>query len=110
MSTVLAALVVISAVPVIVMLGCTMDMSSSGGTCSHAMEMFSSACGGTYVLSQQAMGVLASGLSTIIFALLAVFMMAVFVMAPAARSRAFVLMPANPPPPPECPLGVRLTL
>ena len=111
MSTLLAAFVVISAVPVIVMIGCTMNMSALGTSCTHGMEVLSSACGGTYVLMQNAAAaVVTSGFSALLFALLAIFMMAAFVMAPEARSRAFVLVPANPPPPPEDPLGVRLTL
>ncbi len=110
-STVMAALVVIAAVPVLVMIGCSMDMSATGGVCSHSMEVFTAACGGTYVMLQNAAAALVtSGLSTLLFALLALFMMAVIVLAPASQSRAYVLVTANPPPPPEDPLGVRLTL
>lgn len=109
MSTVLAALLVISVVPIVVMIGCTMDMSAMGG-CSHAVEVFNSICGGTYMVGQQVAAVVASGFSAILFALIAVFMMAVLFFAPVSRSRAFVLAPANAPPPPEGPLGVRLTL
>ena len=109
-STVMAALVVIAAVPILVMIGCSMDMSM-GAACSHGVEVLTSACGGTYVLMQNvASAVVTSGFSILLFALLALFMMAVMVLAPASQSRAYVLVPANPPPPPEDPLGVRLRL
>ncbi len=109
-SAVMAAIVVIAAVPVVIMLGCTMNMSMSTG-CSHTIGMVvSGACGGVQVLTQQLTALVASGFSAVLFALLAVFMMAVLLLAPTARSRAFVLASANPPPTPEDPLGVRLRL
>ncbi len=110
-STVVAALLVIAAVPLIVMIGCNMDMSATGGVCAHGAEILTSACSGTYVLMQHvAAAVVASGFSLTLLVLLVAFMAAAIVLGPTVQSRALVLAPATPPPPPEDPLGVRLTL
>lgn len=116
-SLAIVMIVMAASVPVVAMIGCSMEMSAplsmARTMCAHieaAGTFISQACGGTYVALDGLVDSIApdAGFSVTLLAALAVAAM-MFVVSP-ARTIAPVPIRAEPPPPPEDPLGSRLSI
>lgn len=111
-------IVVAVAVPAVTMVGCNMEMSApisfTETLCGHIEgfgQFISEACGGTYLIIDGLGDSIASS-GQFLFNLMAALAVAVamlFVM-PTVREHSAVLVPVAPPPPPEDPLGQRLSI
>jgi hypothetical protein len=98
--------VVAIAIPTCSMIGCDMGMSGGMPFMPSGTGIFN-ACTGEWVTSTGPAGVLPSGAENLVLALSAVLLVAALVLAPRAEIRAVPAFIAEPPPPPEDPLGQR---
>jgi hypothetical protein len=113
LAVVLTAVVVLAAVPAAFMVGCNLPMI--GNDClGHAMtigQTLSRACSGIFVTTHAVEGLAAGGVTFLLLLMFAAALGSVLVMRTReAGERAYVFVPVVSPPPPEDPLGERLTL
>ncbi|TLM97915.1 MAG: hypothetical protein FDZ75_03535 [Actinobacteria bacterium] len=107
-----ATAVVLMMVPAVYMVGCSMPMVGNACTAmfGHVQTAINQACDGTLVTAQGPAAVLSAGLSTLLFALALALAAGLSMLFEAASRPALVPLRIEPPPPPEDPLGTRLTL
>jgi len=111
--TLIAIAIVIAFVTVVVptcrMVGCQMQMGSYMGFMhgGDALGFFSD-CGGTWSVSDVPVGVIPSGISTLLLAFISAFFAATMLLRPQVVVEAVRFVDADPPPPPESPRGERL--
>lgn len=112
MSIVVATAVVAMLLPAVFMLGCTMPMTKAlcGNISQNAGAVFSQGCDGIVFATEGPAAVASAGLSTLLFALALALVGATSMLFQVSSRPALLPALAEPPPPPESPLGVRLTL
>lgn len=93
-------------VPTCRMVGCSM----AGGEMSWGHSLvpgFFQSCGGTFVTSSQPNAIVPASSDTLVLALVAALMAAAVLYRPRVAFQRIISHPADPPPPPEDPLGSR---
>jgi len=99
------------AVPTCRMVGCQMEtMGYMPFTHLGDGLALSSDCGGAWSILDVTVGVVPLGLEALALALFAAFAAVAVLMRPQVVARPVRILDATPPPPPERPLGTRLTL
>lgn len=105
----LIALAIVVAFVAIVVPTCRMVGCSMGAMPFGEMEMpgFFGACGGTFVTSGAPSAVVPAGADSLTVALVSLVLAAAVFFQPKVRAVHITMHPADPPPPPEDPLGMR---
>ena len=106
MVLVMVIAVIAIAIPTCTMIGCDMGMSGGMPFMPKGAGIIN-ACPGEWVTSSGPVGVLPSGVENLLVALSAVLLVAAVVMAPRTSADVRPAIIAEPPPPPEDPLGQR---
>lgn len=112
--TLVALAIVVAFVAIVVptcrMVGCSMEMGGAMPFGHQDVAGFFSDCGGTYVLSGPPTAVVPSGADALTVALVSAVTAALALFVPVLPTGRIALTAVDPPPPPEPPLGVRLSL
>ena len=106
MALVVMMAVIVIAIPTVAMIDCEMDMSGGMPYMPSGAGIFNT-CSGEWVTSSGPAGVLPTGAENIILALTALVVVAAVTLAPRESMGRVQAMAAEPPPPPEDPLGQR---
>lgn len=110
----LVLIVVVAFVAVVVptcrMIGCNMKMGAITPFGHHTLPGMYSTCGGEMVFNSVPQAVVPSGADSLTVALIGAVLAAVALLSPRSQSRFVPVRAQAPPPPPEDPLGTRLTL
>jgi hypothetical protein len=106
MALVVMMAVVAIAIPTCTMIGCDMSMSGGMPYMPSGTGIFNS-CAGEWITNTGPAGVLPSGLENIVLALGAFVVAVAITLAPRESTRTVRVLAAEPPPPPEDPLGQR---
>jgi len=109
--TLIAIAIVVAFVTVVVptcrMVGCQMQMGGMGFMHQGDALGFFSDCGGAWSVSDVPVGVIPSGISALLLALLSAVFAAMMLLRPNVVVQAVRFVDADPPPPPEPPRGER---
>jgi hypothetical protein len=106
MALVVMMAVVAIAIPTCTMIGCEMGMSGGMPYMPSGTGIFNS-CAGEWVTNTGPAGVLPSGLENIVLVLGAIIVAVAITLAPHESHSMVRILAAEPPPPPEDPLGQR---
>ena len=106
MALVVMIAVVAIAIPTCTMIGCDMGMSGGMPFMPSGTGMYNS-CAGEWVTSSGPVGVLPSGAENLLLALGAAIVAVTVTLAPRQAAVPAWVLVAEPPPPPEDPLGQR---
>ncbi len=106
MALVVMMAVVAIAIPTCTMIGCDMGMGGGMPYMPVGAGIFNT-CSGEWVTSSGPAGVLPNGAENIILTLGALFVAVAMTLVPRESTRIVQALSAEPPPPPETPLGQR---
>ncbi len=101
-------------IPTCRMIGCSMEMDMMGGMAHMDMNMgpalaaFDDACDGIYSVFGGAIGIVPSGLETLLMVIIAALFAGVMLLVSQTAGQLVPVRVADPPPPPHDPRGERL--